>query len=221
MKYCYCFLFFYFFSCKSTFLTPLENNKNNFDVDNIIFTKEKTFEFDVIIKDGKVFKNNNNVSKIQMKIIGGLMPFIKYDSTYNQTVIQYNYFNKNGDVISTEKTGLIENETNIWIHPPRWDDFLIINTNSYPFFILSNKVNKWYWILNNKYENTELINIIRYKKINHKNGIRIMSKTKNINGIGKAEYIFDSNNKLITMKFNNFDKSEIVLKLINEKEGTK
>jgi hypothetical protein len=52
----------------------------------------------------------------------------------------------NGKFLSTEETGAIENEMNVWIHPPRNDFFKILEINPYiktPYQART----KWNWSL--------------------------------------------------------------------------
>jgi hypothetical protein len=69
---------------------------------------------------------------------------------YNQTVIKYTYVMSNGKVDNSfsEKTGLVENSMNIWMHPPRTDFFKILEINPFPFIQQPYKNgNKWRWSL--------------------------------------------------------------------------
>ena len=57
-----------------------------------------------------------------------------FGSDYGQTVIKYEYVNNYGDIIlDGERTGLIENHKNIWMHPPRLTLFKILELNPFPF----------------------------------------------------------------------------------------
>ncbi len=52
---------------------------------------------------------------------------------FDQSVILYDYCSLDGSVILNEGTGLIENDKNIWVHPPRSRMFSILELNPFPF----------------------------------------------------------------------------------------
>lgn len=212
-----CFLITIFFSSCSKFIIfePYETKKDDYDKDNVTYTKDKVFKYEVFVTKGTIFKNVNEVKYVELKVLGGLYPFIKYDKDYNQTVIQYSIYDVNNTIIDgKESTGLIENGTNLWFHPIRFDDFLILNTNAYPYTINDKKIKKWSWNLENNFNGKDLVNINQYKKIKKGNKYFVNAKTKNENGISTSEFIFDENNLLLEMNFINFDKSEVKFVLI-------
>lgn len=48
-----------------------------------------------------------------------------------------------------EKTGLVENEKNVWVHPPRTNFFSMLEFNPFPFIMSPYEIgNKWTWSLN-------------------------------------------------------------------------
>ncbi len=136
-----------------------------------------TWEF-TPIKDTSV----NTVTKVILKVVNGLEPFIKIHPDYNQTVIKYKYILKNSRVISAESTGLIENEKNIWFHPPRNHLFKILEINPFPFIQKPYSIgNKWSWEL-------EIGSFWGDKRW----------KTWTGNIISKTEYQITSNKEIIT-----------------------
>jgi hypothetical protein len=67
---------------------------------------------------------------------------------YNQTSISYEYLMKNGDQLNMETTGAIENENNVWIHPPRSNFFEILELNPFPYVKAPLKIGtQWKWNL--------------------------------------------------------------------------
>ena len=48
---------------------------------------------------------------------------------YNQTVLSY----KIGNDLRSFMSGVVENEKNVWIHPPRDEYFKILEINPFPF----------------------------------------------------------------------------------------
>ncbi len=68
----------------------------------------------------------------------------KYISNYNQTTISYKYDSQKYYSMS----GIIENENNIWMHPPRNDFFKILELNPFPFVMKPLEIgNRWNWKL--------------------------------------------------------------------------
>jgi len=66
-----------------------------------------------------------------------------------QSCIEFRYITHNGEfAFQGGKTGLIENEKNIWLHPPRERLFEILQLNPFPFIQKPyEKGNQWYWSL--------------------------------------------------------------------------
>ena len=150
----------------------LNKDENRYNSDNQIYKTWKTFTFRYYYEDKsgvkylmtkdtlgndnidtwkfeKVdLKNPKSVSQIIMTVTYGLKPFIQSDTSYDQTVIKYDYKLNSGEFWNTEKTGLIENEKNIWMHPPRTGFFKILEINPFPYikepFVIGNK---WKWKL--------------------------------------------------------------------------
>jgi hypothetical protein len=65
-----------------------------------------------------------------------------------QSCIEFRYKAHNGEFAFQGTTGLIENEKNIWLHPPRSYFFTILQLNPFPFIQKPyEKGNQWYWSL--------------------------------------------------------------------------
>jgi len=77
--------------------------------------------------------SNKTVKTINQFIRSGLDPFIDDLPDYNQTVFSFKYASNKDDHEVGEKTGVIENEKNVWMHPPRQMMFRILELNPFPF----------------------------------------------------------------------------------------
>ncbi len=92
--------------------------------------------------------DENTILEVNIKIKEGLEPIIKYDPDYNQTVAQYEYLTKDKSSPFNSMSGIIENEKNVWMHPPRDKYFRILELNPFPYIQTPLKVgNKWNWHL--------------------------------------------------------------------------
>ena len=92
-------------------------------------------------------QDNESVSYLILKPSSG-NPFEKYVPDYNQTVIGYDYLMNNGQSLTMELTGAIENKINVWIHPPRDKFFAILELNPFPYIKAPFKIGtKWNWKL--------------------------------------------------------------------------
>lgn len=88
------------------------------------------------------------IDKVILKVKHGLYPMNNNNPDYNQTVISYNYPQFSGDQTFSSSTGLIENEKNIWMHPPRDRLFRILEFAPFPFIQAPYEIgNKWNWSL--------------------------------------------------------------------------
>jgi hypothetical protein len=91
---------------------------------------------------------DKTVDKVILTVRNGLEPMIKNNPEYNQTVISFNYPQISGKQTFSSSTGLIENEKNVWAHPPRDRFFQILEINPFPFIQTPYRVgNKWTWSL--------------------------------------------------------------------------
>lgn len=92
-------------------------------------------------------KDNETVNHLILKPSSG-NPFSKHIPDYNQTSIGYEYLMINGKSFAMEVTGAIENEMNVWIHPPRSNFFEILELNPFPYIKAPYKIGtKWNWKL--------------------------------------------------------------------------
>jgi hypothetical protein len=161
-------------------------------------------------------------------------PFGKDFPDYNQTAIGYEYLMKNGESLTMEITGVIENEMNIWMHPPRSNFFEILELNPFPYIKAPHKIGtEWNWKLNigdhwsdkrwlewkgriennYVYEIKEKINILT--KLGNLECYVIHSKAKS--SIGETELISYFNPKFgfVKLEYKNIDGTKTILELEN------
>ena len=88
------------------------------------------------------------IRQVRITVKPGLEPMINNLPDYDQTVIQYEYPLDEGQSVFSSHSGVIENEKNIWMHPPRDKYFRILELNPFPFVKAPYEVgNKWQWEL--------------------------------------------------------------------------
>jgi hypothetical protein len=151
------FVLFTFIKTHSQRLADLENDTidstdkadDRFNRDNKIYKSNKEFIFDYIIVKGgdslfcQFSKQEYGIPKWQLvktdnkhiytvNSIGiAVLPYYVNDT---QTGMAIKYYNKEGKIVDGfEKTGLIENDKNTWLHPPRTQFFAITEFNTFPF----------------------------------------------------------------------------------------
>ncbi|WP_271785131.1 hypothetical protein [Aquimarina algiphila] len=92
--------------------------------------------------------DENTILEIKIEIEEGLKAMIRYDPDYNQTVAQYSYVTKGELSAFNSISGIIENEKNVWMHPPRDKYFRILELNPFPYMQTPFEVgNTWKWNL--------------------------------------------------------------------------
>jgi len=78
-------------------------------------------------------KNDSTVVEYRMKVLPALEDSFLKIKDYAQTIIQYTFWQAdNNEQSVSEKTGLVENKKNIWLHPPRTDLCKILELNPFP-----------------------------------------------------------------------------------------
>lgn len=147
-------------------------DQNRFTKNNITFSEGTVFTYDfehitqtnqklLFTKDERVedYKfdwkfvpmdsaNENTVTSIKITVMPGLDPMIQFQPDYNQTILKYECHTENGKAFSNSMSGVIENENNIWMHPPRDKYFRILELNPFPFINAPYEVgNEWEWTL--------------------------------------------------------------------------
>jgi len=138
-------------------------DENRYNKNNIVFKVGTTFRYDfehlTTTGEVKFFKINEDsegwgfvnaeatdsliVKSVVIQVING-NPMAQYIPDYNQTAIAFKLIK--GAPYSM--SGAIENEANIWIHPPREHYFKILELNPFPFIKAPYKIGtKWTWSL--------------------------------------------------------------------------
>lgn len=171
------------------------------------------------------------VSQLILKPNSG-NPFATSVPDYNQTAIGYEYLMNNGEFLTMEVTGAVENERNVWIHPPRSNFFEILEINPFPYIKAPYQIGtKWTWNLeigdhwsdkrwlewkgsiDNRYEYeiTDKRDILT--KLGKLECFVIHSKAKN--RIGETELIsyFSPKFGFVKLEYTNIDKTKTVLEL--------
>jgi len=146
---------------------------NRFTSDNIIYKEKGQYVFDYVYTDslGRKFlqeilsereqnqsrkwrlipydeKNKQTLTKFRLTVLGGLQGFDRFDPDYAQSIIKYDYFSDSAAFDFSENTGLVENEKNIWFHPPRVMLFRILELNPFPFIMFPPaEGDSWEWDL--------------------------------------------------------------------------
>jgi len=223
------FLFLINFACKSSEIEvyiedipdELLSNENRFDIDNVIYSVDKEFLFEVkfLVNSKEV---DTELKRIKMIIQGTTKPFSNFDSDYSQTVIKYDYFNSNNERLHRERTGLVENSKNIWLHPPRMDIAEILQLSAFPFIRFDK--NKWIWKLDAGYQDYKDVHLVsEYKKskpINFATDfgdlkcIPINVITKSHIGESSSKFLFTEKYGFVNLEFNTIENSTIILNLI-------
>ncbi len=137
-------------------------DENRYNFDNQIFLVGRKFVYDYVYttkegvqqyfeggRDGWNFadvdaERDYVVKELVISVLPGLEPMIESIPDYNQTLLEYQCPPNTDYTIS----GVIENEKNIWMHPPREALFKITELNPFPFIQIPYEIgNSWEWSL--------------------------------------------------------------------------
>ncbi|MBK9017420.1 MAG: hypothetical protein IPM82_27115 [Saprospiraceae bacterium] len=73
---------------------------------------------------------------------------IEHGNLQGMTQVNYNYYGRFDTLPNFEKSGIIENKLNVWLHPPRSNQFRMTEVNPFPYIKSPYEVgNKWTWEL--------------------------------------------------------------------------
>lgn len=177
--------------------------------------------------------NDTTITRVELTVNAGLQPFIQNMPDYNQTIIQYDYPTMNGEFPFNSKTGVIENEKNIWMHPPRSKYFRILELNPFPFIQAPFEVGtQWEWSLKigagwgderwkiweGSIENKYQYEITDKKKITTKFGeldcFTITSTANSRIGNTALTALFHPKYGFIELDYTNIDGSKTILELV-------
>jgi len=185
--------------------------------------------------------SDKTIDKVILTVKYGLQPMINNNPDYNQTVISYKYPQVNGDRKFSSSTGVIENDKNVWMHPPRDRFFRILEINPFPFIQEPYEIgNKWNWYLgigsfwgderwktwNESIENHYDYEIVDKRKIKLEIGeiecFVIESTATSSIGQTKLTAYFNKVIGFVKLDYTNIDSTKTVLELIDfEKKGTR
>jgi len=106
--------------------------KSKYNDDNIIFKTNNKYTYNAYRIKGddtlNCFMEYLNDTVIIKKVVLTILP----GKFFSQTKIKWEYLDENNNVISKYITGIIEDENEIWVHPPR-KGIPFIYTESAPF----------------------------------------------------------------------------------------
>lgn len=96
------------------------------------------WDFDVSEKPDK-----SSITSMLITVLPGTI--FKHVPNYSQTGIQYEFIRNDGKIaFKKSKTGVVENEANICMHPPRTKNFRVLELNPFPFIKRPYTIgNKW------------------------------------------------------------------------------
>lgn len=151
--------------------SPAETDENRFTANNTIYVVDRQWVYDYHYKakNKKTYwftatsgangsdsawrwvspdsAGSTTVRQVRLRVTAGLGPFVNFPG-YNQTIIQYDYLDANGPSSFNEQTGVVENERNVWMHPPRTNFFRILELNPFPYIQAPYRTgHRWQWHL--------------------------------------------------------------------------
>ncbi|MFV0145797.1 hypothetical protein OBJ68_09995 [Empedobacter falsenii] len=148
----FCFVIFFSISCFSQQYDNLYIEKSKIDKNNIIYTVGSSFIYEVKIiiddkinyidknnKDSLTFDNKNGIQGIQIDVEKSKL-FGRTNK--NQTEIKYSDYPNPTFRVST---GLVENEKNIWFHPPRFGFLKALETCPFPYIKFDEQIIGYKW----------------------------------------------------------------------------
>ncbi len=207
--------------------------------------KKYYFEEDSSINDSKYawkFINidsitSHTIEKVKIIVKYGLQPFIQHIPEYNQTIIQFDYPTKEGLASFNSISGVIENEKNIWMHPPRDKYFRILELNPFPFIKAPYEIgNQWNWSLKigsswgdkrwkiwegtieNKYEYKITDKRIVDTILGEIECYEITSNATSNIGVTELVALFNPKYGFVKLNYTNINGSKTILELIEFKE---
>ena len=223
-------------------------DENKYNNDNVVYTvgKKYTFEYDYEKNNTHYLYQQNDkewnlinidsigsysyiITKVIAEIANG-NPMENYIPNYNQTVIKYQYY----PIISRNATGVVENEKNIWMHPPRQSLFEVLELNPFPYIKYPLKVGQeWEWKLKigekwgdlrwKKWEGS-ITNIMNYKITDYRKEQTslgnldcyiIVASAKSRIGNTQLTAFFNKKHGFVKLDYLNIDGSTLKFKLIN------
>ncbi|MCZ8022450.1 MAG: hypothetical protein O9294_11850 [Cytophagales bacterium] len=232
---------------------PNESTSIDYTVDNNIYKIDRKFIFDYfIVRQNDTFKivapkttslnsdfqrewdfissaadHENKIETISITVLPGI-------SNENQTMLkyEYQYANDLGYSSFSSKSGVIENEMNVWMHPHRDKYFMILELNPFPYVRMPLKTGtKWSWNL----KIGDHWKDIRWKTweglVENEYKYKIIRKEKLLTDIGEMECwviegvatsslglteltaYYNELNGFVKLDYTNIDKSRLIIKI--------
>lgn len=228
-------IFFLFISCKSKFDVikvevetihdSIKLNEFRYDLDNKIYSVGREFNY-----KAKIYQKKHVVDEylIDYIIQGTTKPFSEFDENYNQTVFRMIYKDTLGTWLTAERTGLIENDKNLWMHPPRneYPSFRKLQLNAFPFIVYPLKKTSWSWELGVSYGEFVRNNVrhdyknigkeIIYFKNQKIECWKIIANSHSNEGVSTSSiFFFNEKYGFVKMIFNTYDNQEYILELFD------
>jgi hypothetical protein len=222
---------------------------DRYNRDNKIYKSNKEFIFDyIIVKEGdslycqfskQVYgipnwqlvksdkRDTNTVHTISLVVL-------PYYMNNDQTGIAFRYFNQDKKLVTEQWTGLIENDKNTWLHPPRAQFFAITEFSTFPFiktpYVIGRKWKsgltvgyyasyvrfslKWEGILNLR-EDLEIIDKVELKTaLGQLPCYVVQGISKSHLTESKTLFYFNETYGFVKIVYDLFDKSRLELNLI-------
>lgn len=229
-------------------------NPNRYTEDNIIFTPGKVFEYDYFMqkKDKKYkylfdralpaeHKNipidlleryPNAIRKLTIEVKSGLdTDLVSFSPDWAQTTIVISYLmsdNRKSN-FDTETTGVIENEKNIWIHPPRTASFKALQMIPFPQIVFP--IEKGFKHSRNRkcfdpfeykpYKCIETYEVVEEVVLNTSFGelgcVVILQTNVSELGTGSLKHYFNEEYGFVRMEYENLLKEQLILELTTVK----
>jgi hypothetical protein len=234
----------------------LNKDQNRYNQDNKIYKVGKRFTFSYAYRDptGRPLqlakadtvsrheaawrlvlaeqRTDQAVSHIILSVVPGLSPFIQVYPDYNQTVILYDFILVGGGSWTNEMTGVIENQKNLWLHPPRTGLFSILELDPFPYIKQPLHVGaSWTWKLEfgdhwadkrwlvwkGKNENVIQYRVTGKKLIHNSLGALpcYVVESEATSALGSTKLVAYYNEKVgfVKLAYTNIDKSSLTLEL--------
>ncbi|MCX2743782.1 hypothetical protein OO013_07895 [Mangrovivirga sp. M17] len=120
-------------SCRMFRDTEGYDIKSKHNDDNVVFTTNSKFIYSIDRIKGSDTLGNYIVNHLNdTLVVDRVMLTVLPGSFLGQTKVKWEYLNPNDSVVQKNITGIIEDSTTVWIHPPR-SGMPLIFTESAPF----------------------------------------------------------------------------------------
>ncbi|WP_179349148.1 hypothetical protein [Winogradskyella pacifica] len=200
------------------------DNEYKFDLDNVVYPINREVLYQCTIEHSNSVLDTN-LRYVRMIIQGTTKPFSSFDPTYSQTVVKFEYLDHNKKQITRERTGLVENKINIWLHPPRQTDLHVLQLSAFPYIKL-NAIKNWKWKLVGTYGRYESVQLTHHYKKNEERiytsdlgqlkCVLVEAITKSRIGTTTAEFLYNDELGFVKMKFSTIEDTTITLEMIKE-----